>query len=245
MSDLKQRVYPESQFGGFSDVDGTVAFYLRVNALLPVGEAVIDFGCGRGAYGEDPVPLRRNLRILKGKAGPVIGLDVDPAAQRNPYVDQFHFLQGERWPVEDACAGLVVCDSVLEHLEQPGAFFAEASRVLRPGGYLCIRTPNLRSYVALASRLVPNRRHVEVLERVKEKTQAQDVFPTLYRCNTIPAIRKSFRQQGFEGLVYGFAPEPAYLSFSGLAYRLGAFLHRHMPRATAPVLFAFGQRRPA
>jgi len=26
--------YPESRFGGFSDIDGTVTFYSRVNALL-------------------------------------------------------------------------------------------------------------------------------------------------------------------------------------------------------------------
>lgn len=242
MKDLKARIYPESEFGGFSDVDGTVAFYLRVNSLLLPGGTVVDFGCGRGAFLEDPVSFRRELRNLKGKVSRVIGMDVDPAAGSNPSLDEFRCLEENSWPMEAGCADLCVCDSVLEHLAEPQAFFDEAARVLKPGGYLCIRTPNLWSYVALASRLVPNRSHARVLERVKEKTQSRDVFPTFYRCNSISAIRKALRRSGFSGIVYGFSPEPAYLSFSPLAYALGAFLHRHLPKMFSPVLFAFARR---
>jgi hypothetical protein len=42
--------YPESNFGGFSDVDGTVSFYLRVNSLLRPDSNILDFGCGRGYH---------------------------------------------------------------------------------------------------------------------------------------------------------------------------------------------------
>lgn len=241
--ELKQKVYPESRFGGYSDIDGTIAFYLRVNALLDPHAAAIDFGCGRGAYAEDPVTIRRDLRILKGKARRVIGLDVDPAGETNPYIDEFHRLEGRHFPLEDGCAGMVVTDSVLEHLETPADFFSEARRVLTSGGFLCIRTPNLWSYVAVVSRLVPNRSHVKVLEKVKQGTQERDTFPTFYRCNTIPAVQRMLRQNGFDGVVYGYAPEPGYLSFSGLFYRLGAWLHKHMPAWSAPVLFVYAQKK--
>lgn len=40
--------YPESRFGGFTDVDGTVAFYTRVQSLVEAGSVVLDVGCGRG-----------------------------------------------------------------------------------------------------------------------------------------------------------------------------------------------------
>lgn len=43
---LLVRFYPEARFGGFSDIDGTMAFYLRVNALLGCDSVVLDFGCG-------------------------------------------------------------------------------------------------------------------------------------------------------------------------------------------------------
>ncbi|MBE0698497.1 MAG: SAM-dependent methyltransferase, partial [Anaerolineaceae bacterium] len=70
-----ERFYPESKFGGFTRIDGTIAFYTRVQALIDTDCVVIDFGCGRGAYADDPVSHRRSLRIFQGKARRVIGLD--------------------------------------------------------------------------------------------------------------------------------------------------------------------------
>src|SRR5690349_7094694 len=69
--------YPERAFGGFSDVDGTVTFYTRVNSLIDPAFRIVDFGCGRGAHSEDAVALRRDLRSFKGRVETVIGLDVD------------------------------------------------------------------------------------------------------------------------------------------------------------------------
>jgi len=48
--------YPESRFGGFTDIDGTMVFYSRVNALIEPSFHVLDLGCGRGAHVEDPIP---------------------------------------------------------------------------------------------------------------------------------------------------------------------------------------------
>jgi hypothetical protein len=46
---------PESRFSGFTDIDGTVAFYLRVNALATSKDVVLDLDCGQGTYANDPV----------------------------------------------------------------------------------------------------------------------------------------------------------------------------------------------
>ena len=238
---LIQDFYPESKFGGFSDVDGTIRFYIRVNALLNPGSVVVDYGCGRGAYGEDAVAARRELRILRGKVQRVIGLDVDTAGEQNPYVDEFCQLEDLRWPLGDDSVDLCISDQVLEHLEDPEEFFSEASRVLKPGGYLCIRTPNLWNYIALISRLVPNRTHAQVLTKVKEGTHSPDVFPTVYRCNTIPSIRRNLDKYGFSHAVFGIAPEPSYLSFSRLAYGVGVLLHRYSPGYLRPVILAFAR----
>jgi SAM-dependent methyltransferase len=139
---FKHIYYPESRFGGFTDIDGTMAFYVRVNALLEPHFVVIDFGCGRGAHRDDPVLIRRQLKILKGKVYQVIGLDVDPPAAENPFIDEFHLLESDHWPLQDNSAHLCISDAVLEHLERPDSFFSEAQRVLRDNGYLCIRTAN-------------------------------------------------------------------------------------------------------
>jgi SAM-dependent methyltransferase len=238
---IKEMFYPETRFGGFSDVDGTLAFYLRVNALLHPDAILVDYGCGRGAYEEDSVFLRRELRIFKSKVSKVVGLDIDQKAEDNPYLDEFHLIKGDRWELSNSSVDIIVCDSVLEHLKAPDIFFAEARRVLKINGMLCIRTPNLWGYVAIISRLIPNRSHIALLEKVKKNTKMQDVFPTYYRCNTIPQIRKRMEECGLQHVVYGYGPEPAYLSFSKVAYWFGVLHQRYAPRFVQPVIFAFGK----
>ena len=138
----RDRFYPEATFGGFTDVDGTVAFFSRINAVLKPDDVVLDVGCGRGAYGEDTVQFRRSLAILKGKVAKVIGIDVDTGAEVNPYLDEFALINGDTWPVESDSVDLIVCDCVVEHVQDPDQLFSEFRRVLKNGGKLCIRTPN-------------------------------------------------------------------------------------------------------
>ncbi|MFB6200869.1 MAG: methyltransferase domain-containing protein [Halorhabdus sp.] len=47
----------------------------------------------------------------------------------------------EEWPLEDGVARGIVASHVVEHLEDPWHFFAEARRVLKPGGWLEITVP--------------------------------------------------------------------------------------------------------
>lgn len=239
---MMERFYPESRFGGFTALDGTVAFYTRVQALAGEGSTIIDFGCGRASYQEDPLPLRRDLRILRRAGRRVIGLDAAPAGAENPYLDVFHQLNGPAWPVEDCSADLVLCDNVLEHLPQPAEFFRESWRVLRPGGHLCIRTPNRWNYIALLSRLVPNRDHARLLARAKPGLREQDVFPTYYRCNTLPALRRALREHHFDGVVLGYEAEPSYLSFSAAAYLLGMLHQKLAPSIFRAALFVFARK---
>lgn len=239
---LKHVYYPESRFGGFSDVDGTITFYNRVNALIRPSDVVVDIGCGRGAYGDDPVAYRRRLRILKGKCQRVIGIDVDLGAEHNPFIDEFRGITAARWPVESQSIDLCVADNVLEHVQNPQDFFAEVRRILKPGGFICIRTPNVWSYFGLVSKLVPNRRHTDVLEKVKDRLSPQDVFPTLYRCNTLGCIRKSLQLNGFEHTVYGYDAEPSYLSFSRWLYFLGVLHQRFAPQIFKVGIHAFGRK---
>ena len=234
--------YPETSFGGFSNHDGTVLFYTRVNALLQPSFVVVDFGCGRGEHAEDPLKFRRGLRCLRGKVAKVIGIDVEPSGHCNPTIDEFRKLDtGCAWPVEDKSVNLIICDSVLEHLAEPRALFCEARRVLVVGGLLCIRTTNLLGYVGLASRLIPNRKHGTLVAWLQRSRKEEDVFPTLYKCNTIRAIRREMTNHGFRSVVYGHTSDPLYLTFSKLSYAVGVLHQRMTPSALGVTLFAFGQ----
>ena len=241
---LRTRFHPESRFGGFTDLDGTIRFYARVQELLDPDGVALDIGCGRGTQQDDPVRTRRDLRILRGKCAHVIGIDVDPAAADNPFVDDFRMIEdGGSWPVQDAGVDLALADFVVEHVADPPAFFAEAARVVRPGGYICLRTINARSYVGLASRLVPAKLHVRTVGRAQPERRAEDVFPTLYRCNTRKRLATALNDAGFDAAVVTVEDEPEYLTFNALAYRLGLLHRRLAPAGLRVGLVAWGRRR--
>lgn len=217
----RRRTLPELAAGGFSRLDGTVEFHQRVNALLGPDAVVLDFGAGRGRFVEEPLPFRRGLQDRRGTVGRLIGLDVDEAVQENPVVDEAHVIRvGEPLPLADASVDLVVSDFTFEHVDDPAWAGAELDRVLRPGGWICARTPNRWGLIALPARMVPNRLHDAVLTRVQPTKQARDTFPTRYRLNTPAALRRAFSLERFEHCSYTHESEPAYVGGSAAAWSL-------------------------
>jgi hypothetical protein len=84
---------------------------------------------------------------------------------------------------------------VVEHLAEPCRVFAEIRRVLTPGGLFLFHTPNLKGYIAMLSKYVPNgikRRAATFLDG----RQPEDVYPTYYRCNTEEAITRTAQSSG-------------------------------------------------
>jgi len=235
--------YPERRVGGFTHADDTVAFFSRIDSVLEPSMVVLDLGCGRGAAMEDPLPWRRRLRIFKGRCARVIGVDLDPAAATNPTVDEFHLIEDGRIPLPDESIDLCFSDFVLEHVDDVEGFLGECSRVVKTGGYVFIRTPNARSYPVVASRLVPNRLHARMLERLQPNRKEADIFPTLYRCNSRNTLRRALERHGFSAVVHAHESEPGYLGFSRPLYALGVLYQRYAPQGIRSVLMAFGVKR--
>lgn len=240
---LLETYYPESQFGGYSRVDGTIPFFGRIQSLAQPQMVVLDVGCGRGNAAERfATNPWEKCRLLKGRCRHVIGIDVSPAGEQNPLLDEFRRIEGDDWPVETESIDLLYSDAVLEHVERPEKFFSECHRVLKPGGLLCIRTPNRWSYISMIASLVPNRWHAKVVSYVQKGREARDVFPTFYRANTPRAIRRLLRDHGFDGCVYPHISEPNYFGFSRLLYAIGVYVHRWLPSLFWPLLFVFARR---
>ena len=238
-----ERWYPEVKIGGYTHVDGMVVFYMRVNSVLETSSVLLDLGCGRGAASEDPLAWRRELLTFRGRCSRVIGADVDPAAAANPLIDEFSLIENGRLSLPDQSVDICVSNSVLEHVEDVELFLAECGRVLKKGGYLFIRTPNAWNYASIATRLIPNRLHKTVLARVQPDRNDEDIFPTLYRCNTRRKLRVALEKHGFEAIVQTHESNPAYLSFSRLTYALGVFHQRYAPHAIRRTLHAFARKR--
>lgn len=138
--------FPETAAGGFTRVDGTVQFYVRIRALLsemPFPATVLDFGAGRGALVDSAAAVHRELGDLRSCSGRVIGVDVDSSVRWNRLLDESYVIDpGGSIPLEDASVDLIVSDQTFEHLNGPYAAAGEITRVLRPGGWLCARTPS-------------------------------------------------------------------------------------------------------
>lgn len=51
------------------------------------------------------------------------------------------YFEGDRWPVEDGTADVILCTEVLEHVFDVQTFLAEGQRCLRRGGTLLLTVP--------------------------------------------------------------------------------------------------------
>jgi SAM-dependent methyltransferase len=245
MPDYLSTYYPESAFGGYSNLDGTVVFHQRIRSLLTPSSVVLDIGCGRaGKRLEDSVLIRRNLCNHRGSCARLIGIDPDPMAEADTeLVDEFRKLDDlDHWPIESESIDLALADFVLEHVQNPDSFFSECNRVIKPGGVLCIRTPNFASYFGIISWLIPNRFHKKVATSLQPGREAVDVFPTVYRCNTRGKIRRMLRRYGFQGCVYGYEAEPSYFSRSFVLYTLGVVHQKLAPNVLKISLHAFARK---
>jgi SAM-dependent methyltransferase len=242
----KEHFFPETRAGGFSRRDGTVEFFTRVNALLDETATVLDFGAGRGRGAlEDPIPYRRNLRRLQGKCRRLVGVDIDDAVLQNTALDEAHVIQlGARLPFTDESIDLVVSDMTFEHITNPAHTVGELKRILRPGGWICARTPNRWGYVGVGANLVPNRLHPRLLRHLQPSRLEVDVFPTAYRLNTNNAFKAHFPPGQYENSTYVYTPEPAYFAQVKMAWRLMLALERLLPDRFAPFWHVFVQKKP-
>jgi ubiquinone/menaquinone biosynthesis C-methylase UbiE len=97
---------------------------------------VIDLGCGTGRFSE----------LLAAHFGvQVIGIDpsqkmIDQAC-RKPASGSVSYRQGpgEAMPLLDGCADLVFMSNAYHHFSDPSITARECHRVLRQGGYACVR----------------------------------------------------------------------------------------------------------
>jgi SAM-dependent methyltransferase len=243
-SDTAATVFPEWGAGGYSRMDGTVEFWGRVNAVLPPDPVVVDLGAGRGMFLEDPSRFRRGLHDIGPRCARLIGLDVDPVVRDNPAVHESHVIDpAGRFPLEDASVDVLVSDWTFEHVTDPAHTAAEIDRVLRPGGWLCARTPRKWGAIGLPTMLVPNQLHTAVLRRLQPGKRSVDTFPTAYRMNSHAALRRWFPTERFAHHVYAHDSEPAYVGNSAAAMRAGLAMQRLLPAGAAAILLIFIHKR--
>jgi SAM-dependent methyltransferase len=181
------------------------------------GARMLDAGCGRDL---------EFSREFSGKVQ-VVGVDLEEKLetrnQQSPYA-----LRGnlETLPFPDNYFDLIISRSVIEHLSDPARVFREFSRVLKPGGKVILSTPNKYDYISVIAMLTPYSWHRKLVSKVVGVSE-DDVFPTLYRANTLSILGKELRAAGFQKQVLkGVNHYPVYLMFSPVLFRLGILYER-------------------
>ena len=159
-----------------------------LDRALPAGAAVLEAGCGRTT----------RLRTRRDRITRLVGVDMDEAGGReNAALDEFVVADlGARLPFPDAAFDLVYANFVVEHLERPGAAFAEWRRVLRPGGAVVLVTSNRSNPAMAAARLLPQAVR-RAIKRAGPGAAERDVFPAVYRANTPATLERLMRGAGF------------------------------------------------
>jgi 2-polyprenyl-3-methyl-5-hydroxy-6-metoxy-1,4-benzoquinol methylase len=104
--------------------------------------AILDIGCGPGYF------LREARRWFPKSS--ITGLDSEFALFDWVGIADATLVQGtaERLPFAEQTFDIVACLQVLEHVGNPDAALAEMHRVLKPGGFACVATPNTASWSA-------------------------------------------------------------------------------------------------
>jgi SAM-dependent methyltransferase len=235
---------PERIAGGFDRLDGTIQFYQRVNALLRPEFTVVDFGAGRGVnHIEDTSDYRRGLISLKGKVKEVVGIDVDEAILSNPAIDRAVVITNSEIPLPDESVDLILSDFTFEHLPDPAGVARSFGRILKPGGWICARTPNRRGYIALGNRIIPDLVKMRVLQGAQPTRKSEDVFPAVYRMNTIGDLKGLFPTARFEHCSYLWDSSPSYFFNRGWVFQLFRLLHAVTPERLKTMLMIFIQKR--
>jgi len=105
----------------------------------PLGGTLLDIGCGGGALWE----------FVRGHVDNYLGAD---AVRYHDLPDACEFYQADldtaKVPLPDGSGDVVVAIEIIEHLENPRAFFRELTRLAKPGGLIVVTTPNQLSLLS-------------------------------------------------------------------------------------------------
>jgi SAM-dependent methyltransferase len=169
----------------------------------------LEAGCGRRIL---PYELLALERSAIEKASLVVGADMDERSLAgNRSLDRRACASLAQLPFADESFDVVGCNMVTEHLSDPSRCLSELTRVLTRDGVVLIHTPNLHNYMVFLNHLfgkILPRSWILKLIRYSEDRTEDDVFPTFYRMNSAPELRRLARNLGLRIELEEFLPSP-------------------------------------
>jgi SAM-dependent methyltransferase len=223
--------------GGFFFNESNRLYNLNQKRLLDFfsksgcGITLLDLGCA---------DLRYTLEVSERLgAEKVITVDLEDKVLPEDATTEIDFIKhdlNKPFPLDDESVDVVSANQILEHLWNTHNFFKELYRVLRPGGYAVISTPNLSSLHSLTFILLgqqpPILHHADV--QVGNFLRGTRVdMPHHIRAYNIPAMSDLGRHYDFKvdmvsGYGFYFLPEPLQNPLSRILGRYAVYINARM-----------------
>ena len=114
-------------------------FILYPTLKLLTGNEFLDVGCGVGIF----------LSFGSEKS---IGLDINPynikKINSNKNSKAFLINKDGTFPIKDSSINTIICDQVIEHIDDPNKILSEISRIIKKNGRIIIGLPMEKGYKA-------------------------------------------------------------------------------------------------
>jgi len=211
VSKLDKKFYP-----GVGDRWDDAIFRDALLKCLKPEMIVLDLGAGAGIIPE---------MNFKGKVKKIYGLDPDERVMSNVFLDAAVCSTAEEMPFEDEMFDTIICQNVMEHIENPLVMLHQVKRVLKKGGLFFVKTPNRNHYITLAARVTPHGFH-QWYNKLRGRDE-DDTFKTLYNFNSKSQQKKNIHAAGLETVEINFyESRPEYLRLNALTYFAGIIYER-------------------
>ena len=182
------------------------AYHENMNVILSMVEhnsnaRVLDLGCGDGVFTSE---LAANIGTTD-----IHGIDVfkeEAEASRRKGIQVHSANLNEKFPIKDKLIDVVCANQIIEHLHETDLFIHEIRRVLRPGGYAIVSTPNLASLHSMTALVLGKQPHsAEISNEVRIGT----LFNTPQQRSKPDAHLRIFTYEGLGSLFeyHGFRIE--------------------------------------
>jgi 2-polyprenyl-3-methyl-5-hydroxy-6-metoxy-1,4-benzoquinol methylase len=199
------------------------AIHQMVDAALAARAArgrLIDVGCGGGSL----------WRLLGSRFSSYCGLD---AVRYDEFPPDLPFvrvnLDDPEWPVAERSGDVVAAVETIEHVENPWAFVRALVRMVKPGGFVLVTTPNQLSLLSLVT-LAAKRRF----------SAFQDVHYPAHRTALLESdLRRIFAASGLEATAVEYS---LHGRLPLTSWHYPSVLGRLFPSALSDNLLIIGRR---
>jgi ubiquinone/menaquinone biosynthesis C-methylase UbiE len=154
----------------------------------------LDLGCGDQFLPDWAwIPDKELLRSLPRLAGVDANLE---SLQQHAFLKERVQCDICYLPFSSRSFDLVTANMVMEHVREPEQVLKEVRRVLAPGGAFLCHTPNRSSPLIAAAARIPQRPKNRLIGFFEDRSE-DDIYPAVYRFNTLGEITSMSARAGF------------------------------------------------